>query len=377
MRFLCIKFLLTPYNHVFKHICLYFTLQNGMIVTVREEIMKKKIILLVAVTTLLCGCGKTIPKLENGQEAVVTFSDGSKISVDDLYNKLKADSTNAIIDMIDTKILEEKYKDDLDSAKDYAENYINSLKNYYVDDKGQYDEAKLVSAINQYYGYSSIAEFQESVRINYLRNKAIEDYTESTIKDKDIEKYYKDEVVPNREVSHILIVPETKDSMTDDEKKNAEEAALNEAKSIIAKLKKGEKFEDLAKEYSDDEATKEKGGSLGEINKGTYGSDDFDKEVYDLKVGSYSNTPVKTSKGYEIVYVTAEKEKKSLEDAKKEIIDAIREDKLEKDATLQVTAMTELRKEHGVDIVDSEINKNYKEYVEALEKSARNQNAAN
>ncbi|HBA38101.1 MAG TPA: hypothetical protein DCY94_05210, partial [Firmicutes bacterium] len=61
--------------------------------------MKKKIILLVAMTTLLCGCGKTIPKLENGQEAVVKFKDESKISVDELYESLKGFATTRIIDM--------------------------------------------------------------------------------------------------------------------------------------------------------------------------------------------------------------------------------------------------------------------------------------
>lgn len=328
-------------------------------------------------TTLLCGCGKTIPKLENGQEAVVKFKDESKISVDELYESLKGFATTRIIDMVDKKILEEKYKDELDSAKEYAENYVNSLKYYYVDENGNFDEAKLMSEINQYYGFTSLDEFKENLKIQRLREKAIEDYVDGTIKDKEIEKYYKDEVKPNREVSHIQIIPEVKDSMTEDEKKSAKEAALNEAKSVIAKLKKGEKFEDLAKEYSDDEATKEKGGSLGEINKGTYGSDEFDKEVYNLKVGSYSNTPIETTKGYEIVYVTSEKEKKSLEDAKDEIIEALREKKLSEDATLQITAITELRKEYGVEIVDTEINKNYNDYINALIEKAKNDKTEN
>ncbi len=338
--------------------------------------MKKKIILLVAVTTLLCGCGKTIPTLQNGEEAVVKFEDGSMISVDELYDELKNTyARSAIIDMIDTKILEDKYKDDLDDAEEYAKNYIESLKNHYVDENGKYDEASLVNAIQQYYGYNSVEVFQEKTRINYLANKAIEDYAKSTIKDKEIEKYYKDEVVPDREVSHIQIVPEVKDTMTDTEKKEAEEEALNEAKSIIAKLKKGEKFEDLAKEYSDDEATKEKGGSMGAINKGTYGSDTFDKEVYDLKVGSYSNTPVKTTKGYEIVYVTKENDKKSLEDAKEDIIETLSNEKLTKDATLSVTAMEELRKSYGMDIIDTDIKKDYNKYMDNMMDAAEASNA--
>ena len=50
--------------------------------------MKKKIIGLMAFALLLTGCGK-VPKLENGKDAVVSFNNGEKISVDDLYNKIK------------------------------------------------------------------------------------------------------------------------------------------------------------------------------------------------------------------------------------------------------------------------------------------------
>ena len=334
--------------------------------------MKKKIVLGVAIITLLCGCGRTIPTLQDGKEAVVTFKDGSMISVDDLYGELKENATAMLINMIDRKILEKEYSDKIEESKESAKNYIASLKNYYTDEKGVYDENALLTAINRYYGFDSLEAFQESVELNYLSNLAIDDYAKSLVKDKEIEKYYKDEVVADREVYHIQIVPEVTDTMTDAEKKEKEEEALNEAKSVIAKLKKGEKFEDLAKEYSDDEATKDENGSLGSINKGTYGNDDFDKEVYSLKVGEYSKTPIKTTKGYEIVFIKSESEKKSLEDSKEDIIKALADEKLEKDATLQITAMTELRKKNGVDIVDSEINSNYKNYINRLIQAAKN-----
>ena len=93
--------------------------------------MKKKIILGIAIVTLLSGCGKTIPTLQDGKEAVVTFKDGSMISIDDLYTEMKDSyATSILIEMIDKKLLENKYKDKLDEAKTNAENYITSLKNY-------------------------------------------------------------------------------------------------------------------------------------------------------------------------------------------------------------------------------------------------------
>ncbi len=339
--------------------------------------MKKKIILAVLMATLLTGCGKTIPTLEDGKEAVVKFEDGSMISVDALYNEMKDSATGVIERMIDQKILDDKYKDKIDESKEYAKNTVESMKKYYgVDENGAYSESKFLSTIRQM-GYSTIEELEENARLGYLKNEAVEDYVKDNLKDKEIEDYYKDEIVGDRDAYHIQIVPEVKSTMTDSEKKEAEEKALEKAKSLIARIKKGESFEDVAKDASEDEATKEKGGSLGFINKGSFGSEEFDKALYALKVGEYSNTPVKTTNGYEIIYVKEEKEKKSLEDAKEQIIEALVEEKLTKDATLQVTAIKELYKSYGVDIIDSEIEKSYNKYMDNLMESARQQNNKN
>lgn len=338
--------------------------------------MKKKIILMLAAVTLLSGCGKTIPKLSNGDDAVVSFKDGSKISVNELYEEMKNDyATNVLITMIDKKLLEEKYEDKLEEAKEYAKNVVEATKKNYVDEKGNYDEKSFLNQINMY-GYSDEEVFEEAFRLNYLKNLAVDDYVKSTLTDKEIEKYYKDEIVGDRDTYHIQIIPDVKTSMTDSEKKEAEEKALNDAKAIIARLKKGESFEDLAKEKSDDEATKENGGSLGFINKGYNGSEEFDKALYSLKVGEYSETPVKTTNGYEILYVKEEKEKKSLDDARSEIEKTLIDEKLEKDSTLQITAITELRKEKGLDIIDSEIERSYNRYIDNIIQSLKEQDAS-
>ena len=74
--------------------------------------MKKRIIFVLAVVLLLCGCEKTIPKLKGGKEAVVSFEKIDSISTEDLYEELKdAYATEIISDMIDRKMLEDKYKD--------------------------------------------------------------------------------------------------------------------------------------------------------------------------------------------------------------------------------------------------------------------------
>lgn len=331
--------------------------------------MKKKIIFVMAVVLLLCGCEKTIPKLKDGKEAVVSFEKIESISAEDLYEELKsAYATEIIADMVDRKMLEDKYAKSLDEANEYAENSIKTAKTYYK------DENELLNLLNQYYGITSFDEYKEYLKLNFLRNKVTEDYAESTITDSEIEKYYKNEVVGARDVSHILIVPEVKDNMTDDEKTKAEEKAFELAKDIIAKLKKGEKFADLAKEYSHDDETKDKGGKLEKLNKGSYGSDAFDKEAYSLEMNTYSNVPVKTEQGYEIIYVTKEYEKESLDKVKSDVIKALKEEKLANNATIQLDALKDLREEYGVNIIDDKIRVDYNKRMNNLRDQMENSN---
>ena len=68
---------------------------------------------------------------------------------------------------------------------------------------------------------------------------------------------------------------------------------------------------------------------------------EYDEKAFDLKVGKYTTTPVKTSSGYEIIYVTDEKEKASQEDVEEEIIETLANEKLSKDPKLQIEAIEE------------------------------------
>lgn len=73
----------------------------------------------------------------------------------------------------------------------------------------------------------------------------------------------------------------------------------DEAKDIIGKLKKGEKFEDLAKQ-SKDPGSKERGGDLGWTAPSNYVKP-FSDAMVKLEKGKFTETPVKTDFGYHVI----------------------------------------------------------------------------
>ena len=321
--------------------------------------MKKKLICILAVLLLVTSCGK-VPKLKNGDEAVVTMKDGD-ISVEELYSEMKEKyALDMLITKIDTAILNNVYKTD-DEEKNYIDKQLETIKYYYETYyKSQYKSFQEYLTQN---GVESEDELKENIRLTYKRNKAVKDYVKSIITDKEIEKYYDEEIFGDISASHILIKPEYDDNASDEEKKEAEKKALKEAKEVIAKLKKGEDFAELAKEYSDDSSNSKSGGKLADFNHGQM-VEAFEDAAKELKVGSYTTTPVKTEFGYHIILKTAQKDKPALKEVKDDIISDLTDEKLKDDSTLEVTALVELRKKHKVEIQDKDIKKLYEAYVE-------------
>jgi peptidyl-prolyl cis-trans isomerase D len=101
--------------------------------------------------------------------------------------------------------------------------------------------------------------------------------------------------VPNRvHAEHVLFMTVGKtDAEVDEIKKNAED--------VLKQAKKGGKFEDLAKKYSEDPGSKEKGGDLGWITQGQT-VPEFEKTAFGLDKGQISEL-VKTQYGFHIIKV--------------------------------------------------------------------------
>ena len=74
----------------------------------------------------------------------------------------------------------------------------------------------------------------------------------------------------------------------------------DEAKAIVAQLKAGAKFEDLAKKSSKDPGSAPNGGDLDFAAPGSY-VPEFSAALTALKKGEYTETPVKTQFGYHII----------------------------------------------------------------------------
>ena len=268
--------------------------------------MKKRIIIVLLLALMMCGCGK-VSKLSDGKDAVVSFEKNESISVDSLYDTMKDRyAISILIDMIDKKLLFKEYESELKNADEYADSQIDALEKNYE------SKEELLNAINSYYGYQSIDEFKDYIKLNHLRDLATTDYAKKQITDEQIKSYYKSDVVGDIEASHILITVDAKDDATEDEKKKAEEKALKDAKQIIEKLNKGEDFSKLAKTYSKDDSNKNDGGALGKFNKGDM-EENFEIAAYKLKVNEYTKEPVKTAYGYHIIKKTKEYEKDTLE----------------------------------------------------------------
>lgn len=337
--------------------------------------MKKGLILSLICITLLCGCGK-IPKLQNGEEAVVTFKKDDnehQISAEELYTELKANfGLEATLKLIDTYVLETEFSGYIDEAKKNAENYVKA----YIEAYG--GEDKFLSALQQNTNYTDIDAYKDYLYVSFMQSHALEEYAKKQVTEKEIKDYYDKDAKEDVEVYQILVTPEVKDNMTATEKKEAENKAKEKAKDIIKKLNEAEDklatFKELVKEYSEDESTKDSDGNMGYINYNDLGKeyDEFLDTIYKLKNGEYSKEVITTEAGYHVVYRNASREKNSLDDMKDKIIETLANEKITKDSEMSLKSMKYYRELYNMKIIDSTLDRQYGIYLNNLANSNTN-----
>ena len=112
----------------------------------------------------------------------------------------------------------------------------------------------------------------------------------------------------------------------------------DEAKDIIARLNKGEKFEDLAK-LSKDPGSRERGGELGWAAPTNY-VQPFSAAMMKLEKGKYTETPVKSDFGYHVIQLDDTRDLKlpSFEEAKPQLAQRMQQQVIEKHINELVSA---------------------------------------
>lgn len=105
----------------------------------------------------------------------------------------------------------------------------------------------------------------------------------------------------------------------------------DQAKSAVAQLKKGAKFEDLAKKLSKDPGSAAKGGDLDWASPNSYVKE-FTEALVALGKGKFTETPVKTQFGYHIIRLedTRAAQLPKFEDVKPQIAQQLLQQKMAK-----------------------------------------------
>lgn len=321
--------------------------------------MKKKFLLIICAMLLMTGCGKDV-KLVNGENAIVTFKEGG-ISSNQLYDALKETAgAEKIMNLIDAHLLDLKY-DETEEEKSYVSQNLKSVK----EAAGEMG-ASLEMYLSYYYGVGSEKAFEDYLALSFRRDTWTREYAKETITEKQINDYYEQEIYGDVEASHILITVDVKSDATDDEKKDAEAAALKKANDLIEKLKNGEDFAKLAKENSKDATTAGNGGSLGKINDGDAPDEVLDA-VRSLKDGSYSTKAVKSSQGYHIVYKTSQAEKPELTDELTTEIKDIIANETAQSPAFQLEALKVLRERNEMKFIDTNLGDDFEALVSQYE----------
>lgn len=243
----------------------------------------KKMIISLTVAAGVMGLGACSNDNADSSEVIVESKAGN-ITKEELYQSMKEKyGEQALQELLYQKVLAENYKvTDKEVDKKVAELKEELGENF-----------ELVLQQNQ---LKDEEELKDVLKDQLLMEKAA--LKDVKVSEEEVKKRY-EEYKPEIKASHILV----KDEKT--------------AQEVKKKLDEGAKFEDLAKEYSQDPGSAANGGDLGFFGPGKM-VPEFEEAAYALEVNKISD-PVKSQHGYHIIKVTEKKEKKSYDKMKDEL----------------------------------------------------------
>lgn len=141
-------------------------------------------------------------------------------------------------------------------------------------------------------------------------------------------------------VAHIMVLKPTNNM------DNGMEKAKNTIQEIYQKLKQGEDFATLARQFSEDKSSSSKGGTLSRFASGQLSSEEFENVAFSLtKPGEYS-APFESQFGWHIVKLIEKHPVKTMEEMENEIDGKIRKD--ERSRLITVAQNHKLRQKYSV-----------------------------
>ncbi len=237
------------------------------------------------------------------------------------FEKQKADLTKGIVDqlILQKLIMQEARKRNVLATDKEVNEQLARIRQQFPNEKA-FGDALAKENLN-------LTTLRELIRFR-LTQRRVADAVTANVKiaddevraafDKDRTTYDKPAQI---KVSHILL------RVTD---KNQEPVAQAKAKIALSKLADGDKFEDVAKKYSEDPGSAERGGDLGFVSRGTLVKE-FEEVAWQLKPGQVSGL-VKTQFGLHIIklYEIKQAEKADYNKVKDEVRDKLLGGKREK-----------------------------------------------
>ncbi len=208
--------------------------------------------------------------------------------------QLKQLKTNVLDSLIAQELLfQESKKEKIVISTKQVDDQLSSIEKQFTDDK-EFQQALDKTGMTKESLRQSLQRslaIQELVKKNVLDSITITPDEEKKFYDENTSLFQKPERVHAR---HILI--STKDAKTDAEKA----ADKKKAEEVLAQLRKGADFAEMAKKYSDDPGAAN-GGDLGTFSRGQM-VPEFEKAAFSLKVNQISDV-VETQFGYHIIQV--------------------------------------------------------------------------
>ena len=210
------------------------------------------------------------------------------------YNERMEQLEDSVIqDLIDrVLIIKEFHKDE---KRKIPESFVDSAISDRIAEQFDNDRAKFLAYLRSQ--GKTLREYRQDVEddIIYSYMRSQQRKTETIISPVRIQTFYnenKDKFYQEDQVHLRLIQLTRTEGMTD-------EQLLQQANLVLARLKAGDKFEDLAKEYSRD-ARRSKGGDWGWLKRSDF-RQEFSDRAFNLKKGQTSD-PIVLPEGAFLLY---------------------------------------------------------------------------